>query len=293
MTTRKVREEIILKQNRKSLCDAKKDVQLMHNKLMSGTPVFVFDLETTGLKTKKDRILSFSAIKVRYKNGSPVIEESKNVFIDPQFTIPAEIVRITGISNETVKGCPTEIQAYEQIREFLGETPLLMGYNSVSFDVSFLNNMYLRCAGEFITPEFHLDVMKMAKEKLALPNYKLMTVAHELGADMDIKFHQSIDDVIATYRSFQQLMPMYFSEEEKPKIKANVYKLNYWEGPSYRLKRVYVYTNPGSKTYYDIFKKEWVSDICDLDLNDVRNQVMTMINVFNEKDMVAKVKNLA
>lgn len=282
-----------MKQNRKSLYDVKKDVQLTHDKLMSGTPMFVFDLETTGLKADRDRILSFSAMKVRYKNGSPTIEESKNIFIDPQFTIPADITRITGISNETVKGCPTEVQAYKQIREFLGETPLLAGYNSVSFDEAFLNNMYLRCAGEFITPEFHLDVMKMAKEKLALPNYKLMTVAHELGADIDVKFHQSMDDVVATYRSFQQLMPMYLNEEENPKIKATVYKLNYWEGPSYRLKRVYVSTTPMSNTYYDVFKKEWVSDIYDLDLDDVSIQALAMVNAFNEKDMVARVKSLA
>ena len=282
-----------MEQNRKSLFDVKKDVETAREKLMSGTPMFVFDLETTGLKADRDRILSFSAVKIRYKEGKPAIEESRNIFIDPQFTIPAEIVRITGISNETVKGCPTEDAACAQIREFLGETPLLAGYNSVKFDEAFLNNMYLRCLGEFITPEFHLDVMKMAKEKLALPNYKLQTVAHELGADIDIKFHQSMDDVVATYRSFLQLMPMYLNEEEKPKRKASVYKLNYWEGPNYRLKRIYVYTSPMSKTYYDIFKKEWVSDIPDLDLDDVRTQALAMVSVFSEKDMVAKVKKLA
>ncbi|MBQ2132076.1 MAG: 3'-5' exonuclease, partial [Prevotella sp.] len=67
-------------------------------KLNLTKPLIVFDLETTGLDLVKDRIIQISYIKV-YPNGE---EDRKNIFINPEREIPAEVVALTGISNEDI-----------------------------------------------------------------------------------------------------------------------------------------------------------------------------------------------
>lgn len=269
-----------------------KSVAYVHDLILAGTPLYVFDLETTGRKHKTDRVLSFSAIKVEYdKNGIGIVKDSKNIFINPGFHISEEISNINGIFDSTVENCPYESEIFGEIYAFFGEKPLLCGYNSINFDEKFMQQMYLRNIGKNFSPLYHIDVMKMAKEKLALTNYKLATVAHELGADIGLTFHKSIDDVYATYRSFDTLMPFYLQEEEKELLKVDVTSARYWEGPSYRLKRVYVSTQPYSKTYYDCYRKEWSSEDKEIDLTHVRNETFKLLGIHNEKDMIKKVKS--
>ena len=49
----------------------------------------------------------------------------------------------------------------------------------------------------------------MAEEKLELPSHKLVHVCEHLGKDSGLKFHNSMDDVIATYRLMEILMELY------------------------------------------------------------------------------------
>ena len=72
-------------------------------KLNLTKPLIVFDLETTGLDMIKDRIIQISYIKVM-PDGT---EDRKNLFVNPCKEIPAEVVALTGISNEDVKDAPT------------------------------------------------------------------------------------------------------------------------------------------------------------------------------------------
>ena len=72
-------------------------------KLNLKKPLIVFDLETTGLDMVKDRIIQISYIKVS-PDGT---ESRKNLFVNPEKEIPAEVVALTGISNEDVKDAPT------------------------------------------------------------------------------------------------------------------------------------------------------------------------------------------
>ena len=72
-------------------------------KLNLNKPLVVFDLETTGLDLVKDRIIQISYIKL-FPDGK---EERVNQFINPECVIPNEVVALTGITNEDVKGQPT------------------------------------------------------------------------------------------------------------------------------------------------------------------------------------------
>ena len=94
-------------------------------KLNLTKPLIVFDLETTGLDMIKDRIIQISYIKVM-PDGT---EDRKNLYVNPCKEIPAEVVALTGISNEDVKDAPTFKQLAATLeKDFTGCD--FAGYNS-------------------------------------------------------------------------------------------------------------------------------------------------------------------
>ena len=269
---------------RETLYKCQETVDETIERLKVGEPIVVFDLETTGLNKVAERILSCSAIKWQVRDQKFKETDRLDQFINPGMEIDEKVTEINHISNETVKDCPHEEEAAGIIRSFFGEMPMVAGYNSIGFDEPFVNNMYLRVYGEGFVPSLHLDVMRMAKEKLDLPSYKLSDVAHELGADIGLEFHNSIDDVIATSRCMKILMGMYCKQEKKVRRKVAVVTAKRWTR-SHINDRIYVYTKPYTKTYYDVYRKVWCSDMEDLDVDDLKGQVFMKSRCANEAEL--------
>lgn len=216
----------------------------------AGMPAFCFDLETTGLDPEKDRIISFSAIKVQFSRGLLVEVDRKEIFINPAMEIPKKITELTGIDNEMVENCDYEDAACEEIRDFLGEHPLLMGYNSVAFDQQFISTMWKRQLETEFKPFSHLDVLLMARDLLD-GHHNLKVVADRLQCSDGIDFHHSLDDVIATLRVYQCLAKMYAAKKPNP---YNVKSIKRWKKAAYD--RIYVNTQ-SDVCYYDIVHRTW------------------------------------
>ena len=136
-------------------------------KLNLTKPLIVFDLETTGLDMIKDRIIQISYIKVM-PDGT---EDRKNLYVNPCMEIPAEVVALTGISNEDVKDAPTFKQLAATLeKEFTGCD--FAGYNSNHFDVPMLAEEFLRAGIDFDFNKCRLIdaqtiFMKMERRNLA------------------------------------------------------------------------------------------------------------------------------
>ena len=79
-------------------------------------PLVVFDLETTGLFPKKDRIIELGAIKVM-PDGT---EEAKCWLLNPGIPIPPESSSVHGITDDVVKNCPTFAERADEIFAFFG-----------------------------------------------------------------------------------------------------------------------------------------------------------------------------
>ena len=96
------------------------------------------DVETTGLSSKRDRIIEIYMLKVAYEGDV----EEYHTFINPERQIPGFITNLTGITNADVADAPTESQIAKNIRDFIGDGVLVA--HNLSFDRRFLAAMFER-----------------------------------------------------------------------------------------------------------------------------------------------------
>lgn len=179
-------------------------------KLKLKKPLIIFDLETTGLDLVRDRIIQISFIKIT-PDGQ---ETRKNQYVNPGKSIPAEVVALTGISNEQVQKAPTFKQiAAEIAQEFKGCD--FAGFNSNHFDIPMLAEEFLRAGIDFNFSDSHLiDVhsifTRMEPRNLAAA-YKFYC-----GRKMEDDFvaHKADQDTEATYRILQGQLEMYNPEHQ-------------------------------------------------------------------------------
>ena len=187
-------------------------------KLNLTKPLIVFDLETTGLDLVKDRIIQISYIKV-YPDGK---EERSNQFVNPERSIPQEVVDITGITDADVANAPTfKMLATDLANKFQGCD--FAGFNSNHFDVPMLAEEFLRAGSDFDFSKCNLiDVQtifhKMERRNLAAA-YKFYC-----GRKMEDDFvaHKADQDTEATYRVLQGELDMYApGKQEEPERQLN------------------------------------------------------------------------
>lgn len=101
----------------------------------------VFDTETTGLIKSRDfplflcpKIIEFSATRVDKEFN---VLEQFNMFIDPDENLTEEIVNITNITTEMVRGAGNIKVHWPKIRDIVRSCDGLIGHN-VSFDMDML-----------------------------------------------------------------------------------------------------------------------------------------------------------
>ncbi len=265
----------------------KEEVDKVMDLLVKGRHIIFYDVETTGLKSKTSKILSLSAIKYKYEDNLFKEIDRLDVFINPCLPIPEEASKVNSITNEKVKDEMDEWDTHEKIiRPFFGDNPILAGYNILKFDDLFMQLLWLRSCGVELKPEAELDVLRMVQEKMNLKSSTLENAAKELGADFGLSFHTSIDDVIATERVAELLLPMYYDADEPAKFRFKVYGV-YYQYYSHKNERIYVHTYPKSSTYYDVYAKSWHSDCLEgFNLKDLQTDVLRFMGVKDEKELV-------
>lgn len=98
----------------------------------------VFDLETTGLSCRYNRIIEFGAVRI--EKGVEVAR--LDILINPGVPIPKKITKITKIDDKMVKNQPTFEQVKDKILDFVKDS-ILISHNA-DFDVPFLNEALVR-----------------------------------------------------------------------------------------------------------------------------------------------------
>jgi DNA polymerase III subunit epsilon len=160
----------------------------------------VFDLETTGLDTRNDAIVSMGAVRAL---GSRVLEsESFATLVDPGRPIPPLSTSIHGIDDEAVKGAPDQAKAARAFAAFAHDS-VLVAHNA-AFDLAFLKRAGAACGLEFDHPPF--DTLLIARWLFPdLADHSLDGLAALLGVEIG-KRHSALDDSRATARVFARLL---------------------------------------------------------------------------------------
>jgi len=158
-----------------------------------------FDIETTGLIPGVDQITEIAA--VRFVNGEP--EGVYSTLVNPKRTIPEEVQRVTGITNEMVEGKPTIDQLLESFAEFCSDS-IIVAHNA-SFDFQFVVQDIQKF--ESVAPRgVVLDTLALSRKIIpGLMNYKLGTIVQHLKIQTDV-FHRAQQDATYCGHLFRHLL---------------------------------------------------------------------------------------
>lgn len=162
----------------------------------SGTFV-CFDIETTGLSPLRDKITEIGAVRV--VNGE--ITDTFSTFADPGMPIPAKITQLTGITDEMVKGAPSQSDAVSAFLAFAGDS-VLVAHNA-PFDTSFIRRA---CENMHVDYRYtSVDTVAIARAILTdIKNVKLDTLANYLRLG-SFNHHRATDDATVLAKIFISL----------------------------------------------------------------------------------------
>lgn len=182
-------------------------------------PLIIFDLETTGLDLVRDRIIQISYIKLM-PDGEEI---RQNLLINPDKTIPQDVVELTGISNDDVADAPKFKEVAQRLNEEMSGCDFA-GYNSNHFDIPMLAEEFLRAGIDFDFSKCRLiDVQtifhKMERRNLAAA-YKFY---YGRKMEEDFTAHRADEDTEATYRVLMGELDMYAPgvQEEPDRVLEN------------------------------------------------------------------------
>jgi Rad3-related DNA helicase/DNA polymerase III epsilon subunit-like protein len=156
-----------------------------------------FDLETTGLSPRSDRILEIGA--VRYDRALHPIGELQ-VVVDPQMPIPLAIQRLVGLTDEDVIGAPPPGEAAQRLDAFCGDAALIA--HGGTFDLLFLRALLSEDFGSRLI----YDTLDLAR--ILLPTYEshsLPLLSRRLGIAHE-RPHRALSDARATGDLFRILV---------------------------------------------------------------------------------------
>lgn len=170
------------------------------------------DLETTGFYPNSCRITEIGAVRVR----SGVIVDRFQRLVNPLQPIPAQVVRLTGISDDMVADCAPIDEALPEFVTWLadgaessgaaeaasGNVPAPIVGHNVSFDIRFLDHAARRVAG---CPFACVDYDTMQISRALFPDqrkHRLVDLIQRFGI-ADTEEHRALSDAIQTHQCLE------------------------------------------------------------------------------------------
>ena len=164
-------------------------------------PNFVaFDVETTGLDFKNDRIIEVGAVK--FLDRKPCAEFT--TCINAGVPIPPHITDLTGIRNEDICTAPDFGAIADKLLQFIDGLPLCG--HQVEFDATFLNEELKRIGRQTISGQL-LDTALLSRILLQpLQRFSLKAVSESLEVRLQ-NAHRALDDARASGEIAVHLIP--------------------------------------------------------------------------------------
>ena len=172
-----------------------------HQDIGFSDEIVCFDIETTGLKVTQEAITEIGAVRLR--NGE--IVETFQTFVDPERRLTPEIIGLTGITDEMLRGAPKLKDALTAFLAFAGGAPLAA--HNAEFDISFIRAGCRKCSIPF--EPTYIDTLILAQNLLpGLGKYKLDIVAEHLQLPQ-FNHHRASDDAVPVAQMLTKFFPMF------------------------------------------------------------------------------------
>lgn len=179
--------------------------------------LIAIDLETTGLSPLVDRIIEIAAFKVTAQGDSIF-----STLIDPQIEIPPHTIAIHNISNEMVVGAPKLIEILPELKEFLGEQPIVA--HNAKFDLGFIVMGLQREKIKLSSALIYCSCKMSRITHKEAPNHKLGTLVSVLNIPL-VNHHRALDDAYASLKIFihglERLKVDSTPEKQRAELKAH------------------------------------------------------------------------
>ena len=171
-----------------------------------------FDLETTGLSSKKDRIIEIGAVIM--KDGEEV--DRFQTFVDPERQLDKKIVDLTGITDDMLRGAPKIEEVLPKFLEFVGDR-VLVAHNS-DFDTGFIRAECERLGYAYNYTA--ADTLILSQNVMShLGKFKLNIVANALSLP-DFNHHRAADDAMICGLIMHRLMRKLEEEHDVHTLQA-------------------------------------------------------------------------
>lgn len=178
-----------------------------------------FDIESTGLDTKTDRIVELSLIKI--KDDAMVI--TMCIKVNPTIPISPEATAVHGITNEDVENCLPFSHYATEVFEFIGDNDLYT-YNGLKFDIPMLFNEFERCG---IVWDYHMNNLIDVGNIYKILNPRNLASAYQRYSGKVLEnAHSAEADCIATFEVMQGILK---SESEMPKTPKDLAKYSNYD----------------------------------------------------------------
>jgi DNA polymerase III subunit epsilon len=157
----------------------------------------IIDIETTGGMAKRDRI---TEIAIVVSDGLRILDQYQSL-INPGRSIPPEITRITGITDEMVADAPKFYEIAKDIIH-LTENRIFIAHN-VMFDYSFIREEFASLGYTFTRPL--LCTVRLSRKVFpGLKSYSLGMLINHFNIPVNDR-HRAMEDTMATVKIFHMI----------------------------------------------------------------------------------------
>lgn len=179
--------------------------------------IVVFDLETTGLSARRDRMCEIGAVRIRALE----IADTFETYVNPGTALPAQIARLTGILESDLRRAPRPETAVRSFLAFAGDAPLAA--HNARFDVGFLDGEVELLSGRRVAAPV-IDTVWLARRLLVRRSerFGLAWLAHFFGTGT-APCHRALPDALATAEILIALLGL--AQERGARTLADVLEL--------------------------------------------------------------------
>lgn len=160
----------------------------------------VFDIETTGLHTWKDRIVEIGAVKVE---DGQVVDEF-DMLINPGIPMPPQVSAINHIYDEMLLDAELPGVVLHKFHQFIADVDFLVGHNARRFDYPFLESEFDRHFVKF-DPFKVKDTLYEARRIIkGLRSYSLAALCRVFQVTNE-SAHRALSDARVTQIIFEEI----------------------------------------------------------------------------------------